>query len=254
MSKKILLVDDDPSICMMLGDFLMAEGYEVTLAHSGEKAIDVIANMQPDLIILDMGMPGMGGTGFLQRISDRVGHTLVPVLILTARVDMAEYFANKGIAGFLTKPAMPDELLAEIQRILFMERDLQRSESIVLGNDVRKLVVLAESSRVHANAIREALGKVGFSIEMVHTGPEAIEAVIARRPAGLILPMDAKEMSADAVLEILRKLPSSKDLPTIVYAAELFQERWLFVDPRNVTKVNGREGKEIARIALNVIA
>lgn len=253
MAKKILLVDDDPSICMMLGDFLVAEGYEISIAHSGEKALLMITNQPPDLIILDMGMPGMGGTGFLERITDRHGHTLFPVLVLTARSDMAESFANKKIAGFVTKPAMPDELLAEIRRILFMESDIPRPETHLLGDDARRLVVLAEPNNIRANAFREALGKVGFSVEMVHTGPEAIEAVIARRPTGLILPMDAEEMSADAVLEILRKLPSGKNIHVVIYAAELHPERWLFIDPRHITKVQGREGSDIARAALNTI-
>lgn len=253
MAKKILLVDDDPNICMMLGDFLIAEGYEVSQVHSGEEALACLKLVKPDLIILDMGMPGMGGTGFIEHISDPSGHIATPVLVLTARSEMAEYFATKHIAGFITKPAAPDELLSEVQRILFVESDLPHTEPILLGGNPRRIVVLAEPNNIRANAYREALGKVGFSVETVHTGPEAIEATIALHPAGLILPMDAEELSADAVLEILRKLPSSRTLPVVVYAAEKFSERWLFVDPRNVTKVIGMEGQDIAQAALKNI-
>ncbi|MDO4528446.1 MAG: response regulator [bacterium] len=253
MAKKILLVDDDPNICMMLGDFLVAEGYEVTQVHSGEEALGCLAEIKPDLIILDMGMPGMGGTGFIEHISNASGHLIAPVLVLTARGEMAEYFATKHIAGFITKPAAPDELLAEVQRILFVESDLPHDEPFLLGQNPRRVLVLAEPNHIRANAYREALGKVGFSVEAVRTGPEAIETTIALHPAGLILPMDAELLSADAVLEILRKLPSSKALPVIVYNAEKSPERWLFIDPRNVTKVNGMEGQDIAQAALKNI-
>ena len=133
MNKRLLLVDDDPNIRMMLGDFLVGAGYEVTCADSGEAALQCMLEALPDLVILDMGMPGMGGTGFLERITDRLGRTRVPVLVLTARSDLAEFFANKQIAGFLTKPADPDELVAEVQRILFMESDLPRGETMVVG-------------------------------------------------------------------------------------------------------------------------
>ncbi len=252
-AKRLLLVDDDPNIRMMLGDFLIASGYEVTCADSGEEALKRMTEALPDLVILDLGMPGMSGTGFLERITDRLGRTRVPVLVLTARGDMAEFFADKQIAGFVTKPADPDELLAEVQRILFSEGDLPRGDTMVVGDDVRRLVVLAEPNPIRANAFREALGKAGFSVEAVRTGPEAVEAVIARHPAGLILPMDAEGLSADGVLEILRKLPAGRDLPAVVYSAEKTPEKWAFVDPRRVAKVTGLDGAAIAQAALTAI-
>lgn len=252
-AKRLLLVDDDPNIRMMLGDFLIASGYEVTCADSGEEALKRMTEALPDLVILDLGMPGMSGTGFLERITDRLGRTRVPVLVLTARGDMAEFFADKQIAGFVTKPADPDELLAEVQRILFSEGDLPRGDTMVVGDDVRRLVVLAEPNPIRANAFREALGKAGFSVEAVRTGPEAVEAVIARHPAGLILPMDAEGLSADGVLEILRKLPAGRDLPAVVYSAEKAPEKWAFVDPRRVAKVTGLDGAAIAQAALTAI-
>lgn len=252
-AKRLLLVDDDPNIRMMLGDFLIASGYEVTCADSGEEALRRMTEALPDLVILDLGMPGMGGTGFLERITDRLGRTRVPVLVLTARGDMAEFFADKQIAGFVTKPADPDELLAEVQRILFSEGDLPRGDTMVVGDDVRRLVVLAEANPIRANAFREALGKAGFSVEAVRTGPEAVEAVIARHPAGLILPMDAEGLPADGVLEILRKLPAGQAIPVVVYAAERTPEKWAFIDPRRVTRVEGLDGAAIAQAALTAI-
>lgn len=253
MDKRLLLIDDDPNIRMMLGDFLMGAGYEVTCAASGEEALRLMTESLPDLAILDLGMPGMGGTGFLERITDRLGRTRVPVLVLTARGDMAEFFADKQIAGFVTKPADPDELLAEVQRILFSESALPRGDTMVVGDDVRRLVVLAEANAIRANALREALGKAGFSVEVVRTGAEAVEAVIARHPAGLILPMDAEGLAADGVLEILRKLPAGQALPVVVYSAEKTPEKWSFIDPRHVAKVSGADGAEIAQAALTVV-
>jgi len=101
--RKLLLVDDDQSLLETLGDFLSFEGYEVLCAVSGEDALVKMRPFQPDLIILDMGMPGMGGTGFLDRITQPDGHTLYPVLVLTARASMAEYFAcgqtDRGVPG-----------------------------------------------------------------------------------------------------------------------------------------------------------
>ncbi|MEG1934092.1 MAG: response regulator, partial [Kiritimatiellia bacterium] len=238
---------------MMLGDFLMGARYEVTTADSGEAALRCMTQELPDLVILDMGMPGMGGTGFLERITDRLGRTRVPVLVLTARGDMAEFFADKQIAGFLTKPADPEELVAEIQRILFMESDLPRGDTMVVGDDTRRLIVLAESNAIRCSALCEALGKAGFSVEAVHTGAEAVETVVARHPVGLVMPLDAEGMGADAVLEILRKLPASAMLPVVIYAVETRPEALTFIDPRRIIKIEGADGATIAQAALTLI-
>lgn len=253
MVQKLLLVDDDANIRMMLGDFLRASGYEVCCVASGEQALQAVENALPDLIILDMGMPGMSGPEFLKQITDESGRTRVPVLVLTARSDMAGFFADKQIGGFLTKPADPDDLLAEVQRILFVERDLPKGHAPLHRSDVPRTVVLAEVNPVLANALCESLADVGFAVEVVHTGAEAVESVIARRPNGLILPLDAAELPADAVLEILRKLPSGREIPVVVYAAEVKPYVWSFIDPRNVVRVEGRKGQAIAQAAVIAI-
>ena len=68
MKRKILLVDDDASLLATLGDFLESEGYEVAKAASGEKALAMLRISQPELIVLDMSMPGIGGMGVLDEL------------------------------------------------------------------------------------------------------------------------------------------------------------------------------------------
>lgn len=253
MPKQLLLVDDDPNVQMMLGDFLIGSGYEVSVASSGEEALRMMTESLPDLVLLDMGMPGMGGTGFLERITDRHGYTRVPVLVLTARSDMAEYFADKKIAGFMTKPADPDELAAEIQRILFTESDLPHGDTMIVGDDVQRLLVLAEPNAIRANALREALGKAGFSAEIVRTGGEAVEAVVSRHPAGLVIPLDAVGMGAEDVIGMLRRLPSFRALPAVVYDAEKRPAALPLLDKRGTAVIEGNEGAAIAQAALRTI-
>ena len=116
--RKILLIDDDPSLRVTVGQFLRFEKYDVTTAESGEAALEVLKTLRPNLIILDMSMPGMGGIGFLKSIM-KDKKPAYPVLVLTARSQMAEFFADIEVDGFLTKPADPDALLQEVARILF---------------------------------------------------------------------------------------------------------------------------------------
>ena len=118
--KKILLVDDDPGVLEMVGDFLEGEGYEVLRSPSGEDALARLrAGAQPALVILDMMMPGIGGMGVLEKLALPDGSFRFPLLVLTAKASMAEYFADKKVDGFLAKPCAPEDLAAEVNRIVF---------------------------------------------------------------------------------------------------------------------------------------
>lgn len=220
MDKKrnLMLVDDDPSLLDTLGDFLRFEGYEVVCATSGEDALVKMRSTQLDLIILDMGMPGMGGVGFLDRITNPDGSTLLPVLVLTARTAMAEYFADKQIAGFLAKPCDPADLLMEVGHVLFMSSS--DSSTAFVHKNMRRVVV-AEGDLALLKALEQDFLKSGFSVIPALTGPEAIEACIKFTPDALVLRLEQKEMSGDEVIRMLRRLPNTRDLKAIVYGVEL---------------------------------
>lgn len=216
--RKLLLVDDDPSLLETLGDFLMFEGYEVLCAVSGEDALVKMRAFQPDLIILDMGMPGMGGTGFLDRITNPDGLTLYPVLVLTARASMAEYFADKQIAGFLAKPCDPPDLLLEVSRILFETANAGHVAAIIPS--LRRLVV-AESDSALRQRLEVEFTQAGFEVKAVGTGPEALEACVTLRPHALVMRLELADMSADEVVAMLRRLPTTRETQAVVYGMDL---------------------------------
>jgi CheY-like chemotaxis protein len=215
--RKLMLVDDDPSLLDTLGDFLRFEGYEVVCASSGEDALVKMRASQPDLIILDMGMPGMGGIGFLDRITNPDGSTLIPVLVLTARTAMAEYFADKQIAGFLAKPCDPADLLMEVGHVLFMSS----SDSSATPVQKMRRVVVAEWDATLLKTLELDFSKSGFSVIPAMTGPEAIEACIKFSPDALVLRLEQKEISGDEVIQMLRRLPNTRELKAVVYGVDL---------------------------------
>ncbi len=216
--RKVLLVDDDPSLLETLGDFLTFEGYEVLCATSGEEALVKMRPFQPDLIILDMGMPGMGGTGFMDRITNPDGRTLYPVLVLTARASMAEFFADKQIAGFIAKPCDPPDLLMEVGRILFMTAN---EGYHVTTSQVKRRLVVAESDPVLRETLRSEFISAGFEVEAVSTGPEALEACVTLKPDALVMRLELEGMSADEVIGMLKRLPHSRNTQAVVYGFDL---------------------------------
>jgi len=216
--RKLLLVDDDPSLLDTLSDFLRFEGYEVVCSPSGEDALVQLRIFQPDLIILDMGMPGMGGIGFLDRITHPDGSTFVPVLVLTARANMAEYFANKQIAGFLAKPCDPNDLLLEVGQILFLTASEGTGASTTKS---RRHLVLAEHDIQLRSALASAFSKSGFDVAETTTGPEAFEACVTFKPDAIAMRLELDGMSADEIAALLKRLPTTRNITIIVYGMDL---------------------------------
>jgi DNA-binding response OmpR family regulator len=122
---KILLVEDDDDLRRGLARRLTASDYDVVLAADGLTAVSVAHTERPDLVLLDIGLPGGSGLTVLHRYSEAAALMFTPVVVLTGRDPMAiEGDVRKyGVAGFLTKPADNDELLRVIERALRGERD-----------------------------------------------------------------------------------------------------------------------------------
>ena len=135
MSKSILVVDDNPDIRKMLKDYLSAEGFQVSSAENGQKALFVARDEKPDLIILDMMMPEMGGQEFLS-IYTKESDT--PVLILTARIEETDKVLGLelGADDYVTKPFSPRELTARVHAILRRSAKSNIESEIIRAADI----------------------------------------------------------------------------------------------------------------------
>lgn len=114
-SKKIVIVEDEPSLVFTLQDTLENEGYNVFVAEKGDKAIDIVKKENPDLMILDLMLPGMSGYDVCQKV--RGMNYTFPIIILTARDQEIDKVTglNIGADDYMTKPFGVKELLARIQ-------------------------------------------------------------------------------------------------------------------------------------------
>jgi len=117
MAKKLLVVDDNPDIRSMLKDYLNGEGFDVSTASNGQKALYIAREEKPDCIVLDMMMPEMGGQEFI-RIYTAESDT--PILVLTAKVDETDKVLGLelGADDYVTKPFSMRELTARINALL----------------------------------------------------------------------------------------------------------------------------------------
>ena len=102
----VLVVDDDPAIRFLLFRVLLEEGYRVETAADGKQALDAIAKRLPDLILLDVDMPGINGLEVCRRLKESPRTRLVPVVIVTAQGDLSRRLNawDDGADDFLAKP------------------------------------------------------------------------------------------------------------------------------------------------------
>lgn len=215
--RKILLIDDDPSLLTTLADFLVFEGYDVETAESAEAGLEVLDGVNPDLIILDMSMPGMGGVGFLREVSNAQGRPSHPVLVLTARANMAEFFANVAVDGFVAKPCDPQDLLMEVSRIIFLRSG---DEAAALDGPESVSILLGEADLVEAAAVISALRAGGFEVKTISNGPAVLETAIVDKPAAVVVRGVLEGLNGDRVAEMLKTMPNTKHIPVLVYGTD----------------------------------
>jgi two-component system alkaline phosphatase synthesis response regulator PhoP len=117
---KVLIADDEHNIRHILDFSLHAEGFDVISAHSGEDAFEMALNELPDLIILDVMMPGQGGIETCRILKNDERTAAIPVVLLTARSSREDREAGlaAGARDYITKPFSPQKVIETVQDIL----------------------------------------------------------------------------------------------------------------------------------------
>jgi two-component system KDP operon response regulator KdpE len=149
---RVLVVDDEPAIRRFLRTSLRAEGYDIVEVETGEAALAEVRRRAPDLIVLDLGLPGLDGLEVIRRV--REPGSVVPIIVLTSRTDEAGKVEalDLGADDYVTKPFGVDELLARMRAAL-RHRLLQQGERPVfrsgdLSVDLVRRIVTVRGAEV----------------------------------------------------------------------------------------------------------
>jgi DNA-binding response OmpR family regulator len=156
---RILVVDDDPPSVKMTAFLLREEGYEVLAADNGIDALALIEQEAPDLILLDVMMPGLDGFETLREIRSRFA---IPVIFLSAKGETSDRVAGleMGADDYLAKPFEPSELLARVKAVL------RRTEAYALGEPSDHI----ETGGIHLDPLtNRAELPNGRTVQICHT-------------------------------------------------------------------------------------
>lgn len=158
--KEIMIIDDDVNIGNMLEETLIHEGYSVTRAYSGTEALLVLSSARPDLILLDLMLPGLSGEELLPKIQN------IPVIIVSAKIDTdnkVDLLLN-GASDYVTKPFVMKELLARISVQLRIHSASGRDASVLRFRDLtlntETHVVSTEDREIHLTRTEYAVLKL----------------------------------------------------------------------------------------------
>jgi two-component system, OmpR family, KDP operon response regulator KdpE len=149
---RVLIVDDEPPIRRFLRTSLTAQGYDIVEAEDGVKALDEARRMSPDVLVLDLGLPGMDGLEVIRRL--RGGGATLPIIVLSSRADEAGKVEalDLGADDYVTKPFGVDELLARLRAAMRHklqqqgERPVFRSGALTV--DLVRRIVTAQGAEV----------------------------------------------------------------------------------------------------------
>ena len=243
MTARILIVDDVPANTRLLDARLSAEYYQVTSARDGFEAIEKARNWQPDLILLDIMMPGMDGYECCKRLKEDPLTLHIPVVMVTALGESTERLRGleSGADDFLTKPVRYDTLIARVRSLVRLKRLLD--EWRARGETARALGISGERPEIPSVAgaralvidawaqadhtIPTTLEREGIHSDAAHSGAELIAMAAATSYDLIVIGMRLPNEDALKLVSVLRAADATHDTPLLLVAEPDDRERVL---------------------------
>jgi signal transduction histidine kinase/CheY-like chemotaxis protein len=207
---KVLIIEDDEDFRTGLARLLNREGFETLEAGTGEEGFELAGRERPNLITLDVSLPGISGWEVLEKLKADEGLAGVPVILLTLSEDRSQGFAL-GAADFLSKPIEPRKCAEFLRRHLAPR---------LTGS-----ILVVEDDAPLREALARTLEGEGWTTRTAGDGLEALSCLEAGwRPDLVLLDLQLPEMDGFQFLEALRQRPEWADLPVIVATGMTLEE------------------------------
>jgi DNA-binding response OmpR family regulator len=200
---RLLLVDDDAQLAAMLHEFMELHGFNVVVVGDGESALDQLTEIQPDLVILDVMLPGMNGFDVLEKL--RQTHDL-PVIMLTARGEEPDRILGlmRGADDYLPKPFNPLELAARVKAILKRTGSITKAAVDELKAGSLELNLTRKELYAHGKQVPLTAAEMRV-LEQLLRHPDEVISRARLTELALNRPIEAYDRSIDTLISKLRR-------------------------------------------------
>jgi signal transduction histidine kinase len=212
---RILLVDDNPANLRVLYEALQGAGYRLSLAPNGETALDIARQVRPDLVLLDITMPGMDGLEVCRRLRQETDTRQAAIIFLTARTDSAAKVSglDLGAVDYITKPIFLDEVLARVRthltiRQLNMELERRVAERTAQLLHADRLATLGALTAGLLHELRNPLVTLAGYHRLMR---KALDEAVAQQPASEALShvsgrLSTAQDAATRIIELMENM------------------------------------------------
>ena len=213
MAKKILIVDDDKQIVTLLSSRLKTHRYEIVVAYDAVQAVAKAFSEKPDLILLDIKMPGGDGTRVMENLKNSADTALIPIIVITAfpSKDMQQKAKEMGALDFISKPFEAKDMLSRIQKALG-EESPRTEES---GKPAKTILVVDDDPHIR-ELLQSRLKKNGYNVIIANDGQEALDKTYQEHPNLIILDIMLPKVDGYSVCKVLRSDEEYRDIPIIM--------------------------------------
>lgn len=219
--RTILLIDDEVDLVAAVAFQLRAKkGYEVITAYDGVEGMKKLETIDPDLVILDINMPKMGGIEFYHNICDDKSRTRYPVLVLTARSNLEQIFIDLNADGFMSKPFELDDLMTEVERILDKKYGAVIPATRVKDEGKAKKAMVLEDDGKFFKELSTPFINGGYSINSASNVTIAVGKLMESVPDIILVKMVLPFLSGEGVVAKLQNLVGSEHTMFLIYGSE----------------------------------
>lgn len=218
LGSMVLVIDDDASVRELVTRFLTKEGFKVRTAIDGQDGLRLARELRPDVITLDVMMPGLDGWAVLSKLKSDPDLSSIPVVMMTIVSDKNLGF-TLGASDYLTKPIDREKLIDT----------LKRHEC---RHPVCKILVVDDEAEIR-ELVQRTLQKEGWEVSLAKDGVEGLEQVTKQQPELILLDLMMPRMDGFQFLAELRKNETGRAIPVIVITA-------MDLSPEDHLKLNGQ--------------
>ncbi|QNK58793.1 hybrid sensor histidine kinase/response regulator [Paenibacillus sp. PAMC21692] len=201
----VLVIDDDPAMLGLMQRYLGQEEWTVTLAQSGREGLRLAKQLKPDVISLDVLMPGVDGWNVLTMLKNDPELAHIPVVMISMMDEQRLAYAM-GAAEYVTKPVQRDRLIGIIEKYV-QER---QSHS----------VLVIEDDAITSDMMTKMLSKEGYNVIQADNGHHALSLLEQDAPHLILLDLMMPEMDGFEFLTVLRQHDAWRDIPVVVVTAK----------------------------------